>query len=42
MPQLATNAVNGKPAIRFNGSSSYLDVPAFMGGATAGELFVIF
>jgi hypothetical protein len=40
-PKLVNNAANGQPVVRFNGSGSFLDVPAYMSGATAGDLFVV-
>ncbi len=40
-PRRVTNAVNGRPVVRFDGVDDYLEVPPFMGEATAGELFVI-
>ena len=40
-PQVVAAAVNGQPVVRFDGTSTYLDVPGFMTGATQGELFVI-
>ena len=40
-PRLLANAANGQPVVRFDGVASRLDLPAFMTGATAGELFVI-
>jgi chitodextrinase len=40
-PKLVNNAANGQPVVRFNGSGSFLNVPAYMNGATAGDLFVV-
>ena len=40
-PQRVANAVNGQPAIRFDGSDDRLDLEAFMAEAPAGELFVV-
>ena len=40
-PKLVNNAANGQPVVRFNGNGSFLDVPAYMSGATTGELFVV-
>jgi hypothetical protein len=37
-----TNVFNGRPAVHFNGTSSYLTLTNFMNGVTAGgELFVV-
>ncbi|MCX6934277.1 MAG: fibronectin type III domain-containing protein [Verrucomicrobia bacterium] len=40
-PAVVANAANGKPALRFDGSGRYLDLPAVMSAATEGELFVV-
>jgi hypothetical protein len=41
-PTLLANALNGKPAIHFVGTSSqYLSLPNFMSGWTSSELFVV-
>jgi len=40
-PQLVANYLNGRPVVRFNGTSSSLNLPNFMSGATAGEMFVV-
>ena len=40
-PQLATTPINGRPAVHFDGTSSYLNLPFPMNGATAGDLFVV-
>jgi hypothetical protein len=42
-PSLGTNVVNGHSAVHFTASSSqYLNLPALLSGATAGEVFVVF
>lgn len=40
-PQVVTGVMNGQPVARFNGTSSCLNLPSFMTGATAGDIFVI-
>ena len=40
-PVPVTNAVNGRPVVRFDGSARYLSLPNVMSGATAGEYFVV-
>ncbi len=40
-PQVVTGAINGQPVVRFNGTSSYLNLPQFMGGVPSGELFIV-
>ncbi|HEX7632044.1 MAG TPA: LamG-like jellyroll fold domain-containing protein [Lacunisphaera sp.] len=40
-PLLVANAINGRPAVRFDGSNDYLALGDFMNGATAGEVFVV-
>lgn len=40
-PQLVTNQINGRPVVRFNGTSQHLTLPFLTNGATAGDLFVI-
>ena len=41
-PALVANAVNGRPVVRFNGTSSWMSLPNFMNGdTTGGELFVV-
>jgi chitodextrinase len=40
-PKLVNNAANGQPVVRFDGSGSFLNVPAYMDGATGGDLFVV-
>jgi alpha-tubulin suppressor-like RCC1 family protein len=39
-PQVISGAMGGLPAARFNGANAYLNLPHFMTGATAGEIFV--
>jgi chitodextrinase len=40
-PLLVANAINGKPALRFDGVDDFLEIPKFMANATEGELFVV-
>jgi len=40
-PLLVASAANGQSAVRFDGAGSVLNLPNFMSGASAGELFVI-
>ena len=40
-PALVPNVLNGLPVVRFNGTSSYLNLPYFMEYATQGEGFVV-
>jgi hypothetical protein len=42
-PSLVGNEVNGRPVIEFTASKSqYLNLPAFLSGATGGDVFVVF
>jgi fibronectin type 3 domain-containing protein len=40
-PQLIANQLNGRAIVRFDGASSYLNLPNVMNGATAGDIFVV-
>jgi alpha-tubulin suppressor-like RCC1 family protein len=40
-PLAVSNAISGKPALRFNGQSTSLNLPNFLEGAAAAEAFVI-
>jgi alpha-tubulin suppressor-like RCC1 family protein len=40
-PVVVTGGIAGYPVARFNGSSNSLNLPNFINGATAGELFVV-
>ena len=40
-PVLVQSAINGQPVVRFDGASSYLNLPFFMSGAGAGDMFVV-
>ncbi len=40
-PQVIAGAFHGQPVARFNGSSSVLNLPNFLGGTTAAEMFVV-
>jgi probable HAF family extracellular repeat protein len=40
-PLFYTNAVNGKPVVRFNGTGQMLNLTNFMSGWGQGELFVV-
>ena len=40
MPALASGAINGFPAVRFDGASNYLDVPSSPSLAIAGDMTV--
>jgi alpha-tubulin suppressor-like RCC1 family protein len=40
-PLVVPNAVNGKSVLRFDGINKLLDLPNFMSGKTAGEMFVV-
>ena len=40
-PQWVADALHGHPALRFDGSNDYFDLPDLMAGATAGEIFVV-
>jgi uncharacterized repeat protein (TIGR03803 family) len=42
LPTLVANAVNGRPVVAFNGTSSYLNLANFLANATQGEVFVVF
>jgi alpha-tubulin suppressor-like RCC1 family protein len=40
-PLVVPNAASGKPVLRFDGTNKLLDLPNFMSGKTAGEMFVV-
>lgn len=40
-PQIITDAVNGRPVVRFDGTNDYLALPNLMSGATAGEILAV-
>lgn len=40
-PSFVTNAVNGRPVIRFNGTNSYFTLPSLMNGTTGAEAYVV-
>jgi len=40
-PQVSSTPINGLPAVHFDGTSSYLNLPFPMSAATAGDLFVV-
>jgi Fibronectin type III domain len=40
-PLWVTNALNGLPIVRFNGTSSYFSLPQFMSGTVGAEEFVV-
>jgi phage tail tube protein FII len=40
-PQVVAGALNGQPAVRFNGTSGYLNLPNFLNGLASAELFVV-
>ncbi|MDI1248811.1 MAG: hypothetical protein PSV13_08110 [Lacunisphaera sp.] len=40
-PLLVASAIDGKPAVRFDGYDDFLNLPNFMASATAGEVFVV-
>ncbi|MDD2763158.1 MAG: chitobiase/beta-hexosaminidase C-terminal domain-containing protein [Opitutaceae bacterium] len=40
-PLLVTEVVQSRPVVRFDGTGDFLNLPDFMNGATAGELFAV-
>ncbi len=40
-PKLIPDAVNGQPAIRYDGKDDYIDIGDLMNGATEGEVFAL-
>lgn len=40
-PAYKVNIVNGKPVVRFNGSSNFMNLPDFLTGFSAGEIFLV-
>ena len=40
-PTFVLPGLNGKPVLRFNGTSNAMNLPHFMTGATAGDMFVV-
>src|SRR5690606_22120968 len=40
-PLVVADAFNGQPVVRFNGSSSNLNLPYFLSGQTSVEMFVV-
>jgi hypothetical protein len=40
-PLWITNALNGQPVVRFNGTNSFFTLPNFLSGTTQGEEFVV-
>jgi alpha-tubulin suppressor-like RCC1 family protein/chitodextrinase len=40
-PQVIPNAINGRPAVRFDGEGDALNLPDLMAGATAGEIIAV-
>ncbi len=40
-PVLVENAINGQPAVRFDGMDDVLNLPDCMNGATGGEVFMV-
>ena len=40
-PLLLTNVINALPVVRFDGTSSYFNLPNFMSSATGGEAFAV-
>lgn len=40
-PLLVESAINGRPAVRFDGTNDYLNLPNFLNGTTQAEMFIV-